>query len=58
VCLAVWLACAGKDVTGKIVAMGCPIMAFASSFQHMEANRSIHRPGQRWMNAGGASVPL
>ncbi|KTT02050.1 formate/nitrite transporter [Pseudomonas oryzihabitans] len=42
VCLAVWLAFAGKDVTGKILAMWFPIMAFvAIGFQHVVANMFI-----------------
>jgi len=39
VCLAVWLAFAAKDVTGKILAIFFPIMAFVSSgFEHCIAN--------------------
>jgi len=39
VCLAVWLAIAAKDVTGKILAIYFPIMAFvASGFEHSIAN--------------------
>jgi formate/nitrite transporter len=39
VCLAVWLAVAAKDVTGKILGIYFPIMAFvASGFEHCVAN--------------------
>jgi formate/nitrite transporter len=39
VCLAVWMAVASKDVTGKILAMYFPVMAFvASGFEHSIAN--------------------
>lgn len=39
VCMAVWLALASKDVTGKILGILFPIMAFvASGFEHSVAN--------------------
>ena len=39
VCLAVWLAYAGRSVTDKIVALILPISAFiAASFEHCVAN--------------------
>ncbi|MBI5699275.1 formate/nitrite transporter family protein [Candidatus Saganbacteria bacterium] len=39
VCLAVWLALASKDVTGKVFGIFFPIMAFvASGFEHSVAN--------------------
>ncbi|MBN1383615.1 MAG: formate/nitrite transporter family protein [Elusimicrobia bacterium] len=39
VCLAVWLACASRTVTGKIFGIYFPIMAFvASGFEHSVAN--------------------
>ncbi len=39
VCLAVWLAIAGKDIVSKIFAIFFPIMAFvASGFEHSVAN--------------------
>lgn len=39
VCLAVWLAAAAKDVSGKILAIIFPIIAFvASGFEHSVAN--------------------
>src|SRR5947209_8400432 len=39
VCLAVWMALAAKDVTGKIVAIFFPVMAFvAMGFDHVVAN--------------------
>ncbi|MBA7567390.1 formate/nitrite transporter family protein [Candidatus Atribacteria bacterium 1244-E10-H5-B2] len=39
VCLAVWIAVASKDVTGKILGIYFPIMAFvASGFEHCVAN--------------------
>lgn len=39
VCLAVWMAVAAKDVTGKILGIYFPIMAFvASGFEHSIAN--------------------
>lgn len=39
VCLAVWLAFAAKDITGKIFGIFFPIMAFVSSgFEHSVAN--------------------
>jgi formate/nitrite transporter len=42
VCLAVWLSYASKDVTGKIIAMWFPIMAFvAIGFQHVVANMFV-----------------
>lgn len=42
VCLAVWLSYASKDVTGKVVAMWFPIMAFvAIGFQHVVANMFV-----------------
>lgn len=42
VCLAVWLAYAAKDVTGKILGIWFPIMAFvAIGFQHVVANMFI-----------------
>ncbi|WP_296256017.1 MULTISPECIES: formate/nitrite transporter family protein [unclassified Pseudomonas] len=42
VCLAVWLSYASKDVTGKILGMWFPIMAFvAIGFQHVVANMFI-----------------
>ncbi|TDV72838.1 formate/nitrite transporter family protein [Pseudomonas sp. LP_7_YM] len=42
VCLAVWLSFASKDVTGKILGMWFPIMAFvAIGFQHVVANMFI-----------------
>jgi formate/nitrite transporter len=42
VCLAVWLSYASKDVTGKILGMWFPIMAFvAIGFQHVVANMFV-----------------
>lgn len=42
VCLAVWLAYAAKDLTGKILGIWFPIMAFvAIGFQHVVANMFI-----------------
>lgn len=42
VCLAVWMATAGKDVAGKLLAIYFPIMAFvASAFEHSIANMYI-----------------
>ncbi len=42
VCLAVWLAYAAKDTTGKIIGIWFPIMAFvAIGFQHVVANMFI-----------------
>lgn len=42
VCLAVWMATAGKDVTGKLIAIYFPIMTFvASAFEHSIANMYI-----------------
>ncbi|MFY1668135.1 formate/nitrite transporter family protein [Pseudomonas sp. Pseu.R1] len=42
VCLAVWLSFASKDVTGKIIGMWFPIMAFvAIGFQHVVANMFV-----------------
>lgn len=42
VCLAVWLAYAAKDITGKILGIWFPIMAFvAIGFQHVVANMFI-----------------
>lgn len=39
VCLAVWLALAAQDITGKIIGIFFPIMAFvASGFEHSIAN--------------------
>ncbi len=39
VCLAVWMAIASRDITGKIFAIFFPIMAFvASGFEHSVAN--------------------
>lgn len=39
VCLAVWLALAGKDVVSKVVGIYFPVMAFvASGFEHSVAN--------------------
>ncbi|NLA26881.1 MAG: formate/nitrite transporter family protein, partial [Firmicutes bacterium] len=39
VCLAVWLASAGRDVIGKILAIMIPIAAFvAAGFEHSVAN--------------------
>ena len=39
VCLAVWIAVASKDITGKILGIYFPIMAFvASGFEHCVAN--------------------
>lgn len=39
VCLAVWMAVASKDITGKILGIYFPIMAFvASGFEHSIAN--------------------
>ncbi len=39
VCLAVFMACAARDITGKILACYVPIMAFvASGFEHSVAN--------------------
>jgi formate/nitrite transporter len=39
VCLAVWMALAAKDITGKIFAIFFPIMAFVTSgFEHCVAN--------------------
>jgi len=42
VCLAVWMATAGKDVTSKLLAIYFPIMTFvASAFEHSIANMYI-----------------
>src|SRR5699024_4489228 len=42
VCLAVWLGYAAKDITGKILGIWFPIMAFvAIGFQHDVANMFI-----------------
>jgi formate/nitrite transporter len=42
VCLAVWMATAGKDVAGKLLAVYFPIMTFvASAFEHSIANMYI-----------------
>jgi formate/nitrite transporter FocA (FNT family) len=42
VCLAIWMATAGKDVTGKLLAIYFPIMTFvASAFEHSIANMYI-----------------
>jgi len=42
VCLAVWLSYASKDVTGKVVGMWFPVMAFvAIGFQHVVANMFV-----------------
>lgn len=42
VCLAVWLSYASKDVTGKVLGMWFPVMAFvAIGFQHIVANMFV-----------------
>ncbi|GAA0473299.1 MULTISPECIES: formate/nitrite transporter family protein [Tatumella] len=42
VCLAIWLGMASKDVTGKIIGIWFPVMAFvAIGFQHVVANMFI-----------------
>ena len=42
VCVAVWMAAAGKDVAGKLLAIYFPIMTFvASAFEHSIANMYI-----------------
>ncbi len=42
VCLAVWMATAGRDVAGKLLAIYFPIMTFvASAFEHSVANMYI-----------------
>jgi len=42
VCVAIWMATAGKDVAGKLLAIYFPIMAFvASAFEHSIANMYI-----------------
>ncbi|MFJ3486149.1 formate/nitrite transporter family protein [Pseudomonas sp. NPDC090202] len=42
VCLAVWLSYAAKDLTGKVIGMWFPIMAFvAIGFQHVVANMFV-----------------
>ncbi len=42
VCVAIWMATAGKDVAGKVLAIYFPIMAFvASAFEHSIANMYI-----------------
>ena len=42
VCLAIWMATAGKDVTSKLLAIYFPIMTFvASAFEHSIANMYI-----------------
>jgi formate/nitrite transporter len=59
VCLAVWMAMAATDVTGKILAIFFPIMAFvAMGFDHVVANMFFlpaaifaHVPGIGWDDA-------
>src|SRR4051794_22978838 len=59
VCLAVWMALAADDVTGKILAIFFPIMAFvAMGFDHVVANMFFlpaaifaHVPGINWGDA-------
>ena len=59
VCLAVWMALAAEDVSGKILAIFFPIMAFvAMGFDHVVANMFFlpaaifaHVPGITWGDA-------
>ncbi len=57
VCLAVWLAVAAKDVTGKIFACFFPIMAFVSSgYEHCVANMYFVPMGMKIAQANPAVV--
>jgi formate transporter len=56
VCLAVWLAMAGRTVVDKIVAIALPISAFvAAGFEHSVANMYFIALG--WMLAGSVTLP-
>ena len=56
VCLAVWLAMAGRTVVDKIVAIVLPISAFvAAGFEHSVANMYFIPLG--WLLAGSVTLP-
>ena len=56
VCLAVWLAMAGRTVVDKIVAIVLPISAFvAAGFEHSVANMYFIPLG--WLLAGSVALP-
>jgi formate/nitrite transporter len=56
VCLAVWLAAAGRSVTDKILGIIFPISAFvAAGFEHSIANMYFLPLGM-WLDASGAAV--
>lgn len=58
VCLAVFMATAARDVTGKILACYIPIMAFvASGFEHSVANMYFIPTGLLLSSATGRAVP-
>uniref|UniRef100_C6E1R5 Formate/nitrite transporter n=1 Tax=Geobacter sp. (strain M21) TaxID=443144 RepID=C6E1R5_GEOSM len=58
VCLAVFMATAARDVTGKILACYLPIMAFvASGFEHSIANMYFIPTGLLLARAQGQEVP-
>ncbi len=57
VCLAVWMAIASRDVTGKIFACFFPIMAFvASGFEHCVANMYFIPMGL-FLKSSGQIIP-
>ncbi|WP_226373885.1 formate/nitrite transporter family protein [Citrifermentans bemidjiense] len=58
VCLAVFMATAARDVTGKLLACYLPIMAFvASGFEHSIANMYFIPTGLLLARAQGREVP-
>lgn len=58
VCLAVFMATAARDVTGKLLACYMPIMAFVTSgFEHSVANMYFIPTGLLLTGAQGRSVP-
>ena len=57
VCLAVWLAIAGKDIVSKILGIYFPVMAFiASGFEHSVANMYIIPLGIALKGAGNPTL--
>jgi formate/nitrite transporter len=62
VCAAVWMACAAKDITGKILAIFFPIWLFvASGFEHSIANMYfipagiLAKANDQWLSQGLAA---